>query len=138
MSTGLYELTVFETPDEPPKTVELRDGLTAGRTETAEIILLDTLVSRQHLRFCLGPANECVVSDQQSSHGTRVNRKPIQSHSLTDSDVIEVGRVRNKFIDPIEASIVVRVKDTSPSPRSQRPAARPPASSASFTTSRAR
>jgi Nif-specific regulatory protein len=94
--------------------VELRDGLTAGRNETADIILLDTLVSRQHLRFRLGPANQCLVIDQQSSHGTRVNGQPIQSHSLTDGDVIEVGRIRIKFIDPIEASIVVRVKDTSP------------------------
>jgi pSer/pThr/pTyr-binding forkhead associated (FHA) protein len=110
---------LVETPDEPPKTVELRDGLTAGRNETAGIILLDTLVSRQHLRFRRGPAGDYVVLDEQSSHGTRVNGKPTQSHLLTDGDVIEVGRVRITFIDPIEASIVVRVKDASPPERAR-------------------
>ncbi|MCK6586712.1 MAG: sigma 54-interacting transcriptional regulator [Polyangiaceae bacterium] len=105
---------LVEIPDEPPKMVELRDGLTAGRNETADIILLDSLVSRQHLRFRRGLAGDYVVIDEKSSHGTKVNGKPIKSHLLADGDVIEVGRVRIKFMDPIEASIVVRVKDTSP------------------------
>jgi len=105
---------LVETPDEPPKIVELRDGLTAGRNETADIILLDMLASRQHLRFRVGPADQCSVIDQQSSHGTRVNGIPIQSHPLTDGDVIEVGHTRIKYIDPIEASVVLKVKDTSP------------------------
>jgi Nif-specific regulatory protein len=107
---------LVETPDEPPRTVDIHDGLTVGRNEAADIILLDTQVSRHHLRFRLSPTNDCLVIDQRSSHGTLVNGKPIQSHSLTDGDVIQIGQARLTFIDPIQASIVVRLKDTSSQP----------------------
>ncbi len=103
---------LVETPDEPPKTVEIRDGLTAARNETADIILLDPKASRRHLCFHLDVDGVCLVQDLGSSHGTLVNGRPIQSHKLADGDVIQIGSSRLKFIDPEEASVVEQLKDT--------------------------
>ena len=116
---------LVETPDEPPRTVVLRDGLTVGRSEGVDLLLFDTLVSRQHLRFCLSSGSGWLVIDQQSHHGTYVNGKPVQSHSLNDGDVIQVGHTRLTFLDPIEASVVLKLKDTSaPPPAAEGEAAR--------------
>ena len=60
---------LVETPDEPPKTVDLRDGLTAGRNETADLILLDSQVSRQHLRFRRGERLSQLGQRLAADHG---------------------------------------------------------------------
>lgn len=67
-----------------------REEVVIGRDKSADIILLDTMVSRRHARIlCDGERSH--IADMNSRNGTFVNRLPTDRHDLTDGDEITIG-----------------------------------------------
>ena len=61
-----------------------------GRDKTADISLLDTMVSRLHAKIVV-EGQEAAIVDLQSRNGTFVNRLPIDRHQLMDGDELSIG-----------------------------------------------
>jgi len=80
--------------DEQPFVFRLRQGAvkTIGRAPGADLILDAALVSRVHCRLEASDASVRVV-DLSSTNGTFVNGQRIETATLTDGDLLRVGRV---------------------------------------------
>ncbi len=74
-------------------------GLTLGRGETCDVVLLDESVSRQHARVELRDGRY-VLRDLSSRNGTLVARRKITEHVLTNGQSFLVGNVEVEFGDP--------------------------------------
>jgi pSer/pThr/pTyr-binding forkhead associated (FHA) protein/signal transduction histidine kinase len=87
---------------------------TIGRGPSNSIQVLDTEVSRVHLRYnVVGKRLE--VSDLESSNGTHVNGNPIQRHKLSAGDVVKIGSTVFEFQigdPPSGEELSERVSDT--------------------------
>lgn len=69
----------------------------AGRHPESEIFLDDVTVSRRHAEFRrVGDGYE--VSDVGSLNGTYVNREPIETSALSNSDEVQIGKFRLVFL----------------------------------------
>jgi phage tail-like protein len=82
------------------RVIELQEGATLiGRQPGVDLVLPDKLVSRQHARIeC--DAEQCRITDLESSNGTRVNSEAIQPGvpaTLEDGTLIEIGPYRLVF-----------------------------------------
>ncbi len=79
---------------------ELSSGETLiGRNPTTDITLLDENISREHAIVLLDEeTGTYTIEDLQSSNGTKVNGKRIRSAKLADSDEIEIGNTRFRFL----------------------------------------
>jgi phage tail-like protein len=82
------------------RVIELPEGATLiGRQPGVGLVLPDKLVSRQHARIeC--EAEQCRITDLESSNGTRVNGEAIQPGvpaTLEDGTLIEIGPYRLVF-----------------------------------------
>lgn len=87
---GLERGAIFRNLDLP---------LTIGREEDNEIRLNDERVSRLHARV-QQIDGEPILTDLQSTNGTRVNGVPLQMHKLTPGDYVSVGRCLLRYGDP--------------------------------------
>jgi diguanylate cyclase (GGDEF)-like protein len=90
-------LVVLQGADASNKVLLNKDKITIGRAKDADMCLLYGGVSRMHAII------ECVdeqflLTDQNSTNGTLVNAKAIQSTFLKDQDVISIGDSKLKFI----------------------------------------
>ncbi len=72
--------------------IDLRQPtVTIGRDESCDIVLDDSLVSRQHARLVVGPEGAVVV-DLESRNGVRVNGERIRApRALAPGDRIRLG-----------------------------------------------
>ena len=79
---------------------ELRsDETLIGRNPTTDITLLDENISREHAVILLdSETGTYTLEDLQSSNGTKVNGKKIRSAVLSDTDEIEIGHTRFRFL----------------------------------------
>ena len=79
---------------------ELSSGETLiGRNPTTDITLLDENISREHAIVLLDEeTGGYTIEDLQSSNGTKVNGKRIRSVKLADTDEIEIGNTRFRFL----------------------------------------
>jgi pSer/pThr/pTyr-binding forkhead associated (FHA) protein len=69
------------------------DRTTVGRSEESDILLDDVTVSRRHARFERSETGFRVV-DLGSLNGTYVNRTPVETAELADSDEVQIGKYR--------------------------------------------
>ncbi|HEX9813796.1 MAG TPA: FHA domain-containing protein [Myxococcota bacterium] len=75
------------------------DETLIGRNPTTDITLLDENISREHAIVLLDEeTGTYTIEDLQSSNGTKVNGKRIRSAELSDTDEIEIGNTRFRFL----------------------------------------
>jgi serine phosphatase RsbU (regulator of sigma subunit)/pSer/pThr/pTyr-binding forkhead associated (FHA) protein len=76
----------------PPRSVALRDAVvTLGRSVDNVLEVPDANMSRRHCVIERRGDNDFILTDCNSSNGTRVNGERVISHELRDGDRIEVG-----------------------------------------------
>jgi len=69
-----------------------------GSLRNMEIpIVGDSTVSREHAVICCGPGHEFYVQDIGSTNGTMVNGASVVRQTLSDGDVIQVGKTKLLF-----------------------------------------
>jgi pSer/pThr/pTyr-binding forkhead associated (FHA) protein len=83
------------TDDEPEKTFRILPGgiRTLGRATGADFGLDGALVSRVHCRLTALADGGLEVRDLDSTNGTFVNGKRVQTAQLASGDRLQVGRV---------------------------------------------
>lgn len=64
--------------------------ITIGRAESAQVQLNHPLVSRVHA-FLVHDDGVYIIEDANSSHGTTVNGRPIETHTLRHGDSIQIA-----------------------------------------------
>ena len=80
---------------EPEKTFRILPGgvRTLGRATGADFSVNGALVSRVHCRLTATPGGGLEVRDLDSTNGTYVNGKRIETAQLEPGDRIQIGRV---------------------------------------------
>jgi pSer/pThr/pTyr-binding forkhead associated (FHA) protein len=75
------------------------DQTLIGRNPTTDVTLLDENISREHSVILFDEeTGTYTIEDLQSSNGTKVNGKRIRSVTLADTDEIEIGNTRFRFL----------------------------------------
>jgi pSer/pThr/pTyr-binding forkhead associated (FHA) protein len=70
-----------------------------GRNPTTDVTLLDENISREHSIILYDHEDDSyTIEDLQSTNGTKVNGKKIRSCDLTDTDEVEIGHTRFRFL----------------------------------------
>jgi diguanylate cyclase (GGDEF)-like protein len=83
-----------------------REETVIGRSEAADIMVPEPLISRRHARILhlqIGANDLYEVSDLGSSNGTFVNHAAVQHSTIVDGDTIQIGTVLFKFVVRDEA-----------------------------------
>src|SRR5581483_1476384 len=76
----------------PPRSVPLREAVvTLGRSVDNVLEVPDPNMSRRHCVIERRADGDFILTDCNSSNGTRVNGERVLSHELRDGDRIEVG-----------------------------------------------
>ncbi len=82
----------WETQGGSPQSIPLTRTITIGRVEGNDVVIRDSAMSRQHARIEVSPDGLTVV-DLGSLNGVLLNGERIeQARTLTEGDVVEVGR----------------------------------------------
>ncbi len=117
-----------------------KDRVTIGRKPQNDIPIENLAVSGEHA--CIVTIlDDSFLEDLGSTNGTLVNGNPIKKHILQNSDVIEIGKYKMKYVveagmaaaapapaDDFERTMVMRspVKPAASAPKPAAPAAPPP------------
>lgn len=83
-----------------------REEMVLGRSEAADILIPEPLISRRHARILhvrIGDRDIYEVADLGSSNGTFVNHAAVPAASLVDGDTLQLGPVLFKFLVRDEA-----------------------------------
>lgn len=88
---ALVTLSVLDGPDRGRRFEDLPTPLTVGREEGNMIQLNDERVSRFHLKI-QEDEDRIVLTDLESTNGTKVNGETVQLWVLRPGDVVMVGR----------------------------------------------
>jgi pSer/pThr/pTyr-binding forkhead associated (FHA) protein len=91
------------------------DGATIGRTKDADLVVKDKSISRRHAQF-RREGGGWVVRDLESKNGVRVNNREISEQGLRTGDVVMLGGVKMKFIDPMELAPLPEPSPSAPLP----------------------
>lgn len=84
--------------DEPPHVVELTESvITIGRSVDNVLEIPDPNMSRRHCVIEQRETGEVILTDCNSSNGTRVNEQPVLSQELGPGDVIGCGSTQIRF-----------------------------------------
>jgi pSer/pThr/pTyr-binding forkhead associated (FHA) protein len=75
-----------------------KERITIGRKETNDIHIDNLAVSGNHA-VVVTILNDSFLEDLNSTNGTLVNGKQVQKHFLQDSDVIEIGKYKLKYVN---------------------------------------
>lgn len=75
-----------------------KERITIGRKETNDIHIDNLAVSGNHA-VIVTILNDSFLEDLNSTNGTLVNGKQVQKHFLQDSDVIEIGKYKLKYVN---------------------------------------
>ncbi|MEM6497813.1 MAG: FHA domain-containing protein, partial [Pseudomonadota bacterium] len=98
--TGLtYGFLDLQDGDGPPR----REPITStsfriGRSDTNDLVLENSTVSNDHAVVTVDQNNAFEIRDIHSANGTHVNGHRTGRAFLNDGDIIEIGRVRMKFV----------------------------------------
>jgi len=84
--------------ERPIKYPLFKETMTIGRADIADIHIENGFLSRLHARI-VSTAGGAVISDIESKNGIRVNAKLVTEQALNHGDVVDLGRLRFRFID---------------------------------------
>lgn len=73
------------------------ERITIGRNSSNDIMLNEPVVSGEHAAIMLQPKS--VITDLNSTNGTRLNGHPISKSPLKHNDVISIGSHELRFVD---------------------------------------
>ncbi|MBN8554806.1 MAG: FHA domain-containing protein [Deltaproteobacteria bacterium] len=91
------ELEILSGPDEG-KTIKFKKShITLGRSD-ADLVLLDLDISRSHSLIEVLGKNSVFVRDLNSTNGTLLNGKKIQSEKIKTGDVLTLGNTKVKVL----------------------------------------
>jgi hypothetical protein len=91
-------MLVLLDPERPIKYPLFKETMTIGRADIADIHIENGFLSRLHARI-VSTASGATISDIESKNGIRVNAKLVTEQSLRHGDVVDLGRLRFRFID---------------------------------------
>ena len=77
--------------------------ITIGRSPGNDICLKHHFISRTHAKI-LTDAKGSVIEDLGSKNGILVNTEPVNRKRLSDGDLVDIGEMQFKFIDPMAHS----------------------------------
>jgi hypothetical protein len=98
------KILVLLDPERPIKYPLFKETMTIGRSDSADIQIKNDFLSRLHARIVLTPGG-AAIEDIDSKNGIRVNAKLVPArYELHHGDVIDLGRLRFRFIDAAEDS----------------------------------
>jgi pSer/pThr/pTyr-binding forkhead associated (FHA) protein len=87
-----------------------KERITIGRRPQNDIQIENLAVSGEHARV-MTILNDSFLEDLGSTNGTLVNGAPVKKHILQDSDVVEIGKYKLKFV--VEAPVAQPVEQAS-------------------------
>lgn len=80
-----------------------RPQMIIGRTDDNDLIVNHRSISRNHAKISRDPdTHRYLISDLQSANGVRVNNQDYAKVELRRGDIIDLGHVRLRFIEPGE------------------------------------
>jgi uncharacterized coiled-coil protein SlyX len=85
-------------PERPIKYPLFKEVMTIGRADIADIQISNGFLSRLHARL-VTTRDGVTIEDVESKNGIRVNSKPTERHALRHGDVVDLGRLRFRYID---------------------------------------
>jgi hypothetical protein len=85
-------------PERPIKYPLSKEVMTIGRGDVADIQINNNFLSRLHARIVSTPEG-VFIEDVESKNGIRVNSKITPRQALHHGDVVDLGRLRFRFID---------------------------------------
>lgn len=86
-----------------------RPQMIIGRTEENDIVVNHRSISRNHAKLVREPdTGRYTISDLQSSNGVRVNGQDYGKVELRRGDVVDLGHVRLRFVEPGEDFVFAR------------------------------
>jgi hypothetical protein len=91
-------LLVLLDPERPIKYPLFKETMTIGRADVADIRIDNGFLSRLHARIVV-TAEGVAIEDVESKNGIRVNTKLVTRQTLHHGDVVDLGRLRFRFID---------------------------------------
>jgi pSer/pThr/pTyr-binding forkhead associated (FHA) protein len=94
-------LRVLDGPDRGAVFADLPTPVTVGREEGNHVQIRDERVSRYHLKI-QEDQGRIILTDLQSTNGTRVNGETVQIWQLRPGDIIQIGRTVILFGAPDE------------------------------------
>lgn len=94
------KLLVLLDPERPIKYPLFKETMTIGRADVADIQIDNGFLSRLHARVVI-TADGVAIEDVESKNGIRVNTKLVTRQTLRHGDVIDLGRLRFRFIDTV-------------------------------------
>ena len=74
--------------------------MTIGRGKGNDIRLRHHFISRNHAQI-LTDADGSIIEDLGSKNGILVNAEPVNRRRLRDGDLVDIGEIQFKFIDPV-------------------------------------
>src|SRR4029079_12468648 len=84
-----------------------RPTMVIGRTDDNDVVVNHRSISRHHAKIVLEQGRYCIV-DMQSSNGVRVNGEDYGKVELRRGDMIDLGHVRMRYVDPGEDFVCER------------------------------
>jgi hypothetical protein len=95
---AVSRVLVLLDPERPIKYPLYKETMTIGRGDVADIQIDNGFLSRLHARVvCSGGG--VTIEDAESKNGIRVNAKLVPKAALHHGDVVDLGRLRFRFID---------------------------------------
>jgi pSer/pThr/pTyr-binding forkhead associated (FHA) protein len=86
-----------------------RSQMIVGRTDENDLVINHRSISRNHAKITRDPETaRYTISDLQSSNGVRVNGQEYGKVELRRADVIDLGHVRLRFVEPGEDFVFSR------------------------------
>jgi pSer/pThr/pTyr-binding forkhead associated (FHA) protein len=78
-----------------------KPALVIGRTDDNDVVINHRSISRHHAKIVIEQGRYCIV-DMQSSNGVRVNGEEYGKVELRRGDMVDLGHVRLRYVEPGE------------------------------------
>lgn len=86
-----------------------RPQMIVGRTSDNDIVIAHRSISRNHAKIVRSTeSGRYTISDLQSANGIRVSGQSVIKHELRRGDVIDLGHVRLRYVEPGEDFVLGR------------------------------
>jgi hypothetical protein len=95
---GASRVLVLLDAERPIKYPLYKETMTIGRADIADIQIDNGFLSRLHARIASTPEG-VFIEDIESKNGIRVNAKLVPKQTLRHGDVVDLGRVRFRYLD---------------------------------------